>query len=438
MVTKNEFEELKKYWDPKYDGKFIIITKDFPDRLIIVVPYSQNGYGISDIRRRQIIELLPDDRAYYGNNGKSIKGAYTLSYFYKSECIIDNDQYRPYIEFCENEHNCLSALNLSNIVDKGIFELIKELLKNDIPVLGLLQHTNIFKAKSIIKERGIQGNVIKDIYGINTKNLRCFVKRYVNIPLKPYLSSALYKAIQVKDFLSTSMEEACKLLFVIPYLSYDLGPSGHLFNDEFANQARFELRYLLQLKNSGYSPIIYRDYRYMRTRVIGLCGDEVKKRFPLYPSNFDKLAELHNQLIVYMNRESDRIRESNNKELQIKYEKEFYKKAKKLEMSDDKYAIIACKNLIDLVKEGRTLSHCVGSYIQSVGNGKEYILFLRKKNMIDTPFFTIDVTPNKIVRQIHGYGNCNISDDIKPFIQNWATKFNLNISNCSGVYCAIR
>ena len=176
----------------------------------------------------------------------------------------------------------------------------------------------------------------------------------------------------------------------------------------------------------------------MRTRVIGLCGDEVKKRFPLYPSNFDKLAELHNQLIVYMNRESDRIRESNNKELQIKYEKEFYKKAKKLEMSDDKYAIIACKNLIDLVKEGRTLSHCVGSYIQSVGNGKEYILFLRKKNMIDTPFFTIDVTPNKIVRQIHGYGNCNISDDIKPFIQNWATKFNLNISNCSGVYCAIR
>jgi len=104
-------------------------------------------------------------------------------------------------------------------------------------------------------------------------------------------------------------------------------------------------------------------------------------------------------------------------------------------MSDDTYSIIAVKELLDLVKEGRVLNHCVGSYVDSVSNGNEYILFLRKNDNVDIPFYTIDVTPDGKVRQIHGKGNCSITKEIKPFIDKWISKFKLDGSNYSGVYC---
>ena len=62
---------------------------------------------------------------------------------------------------------------------------------------------------------------------------------------------------------------------------------------------------------------------------------------------------------------------------------------------------------------------------------------MRKNNELDKPYFTIDVTPDKKVRQIHGFGNCNLTKELKPFVKVWADKFELDISNCSGVLCAL-
>ena len=62
---------------------------------------------------------------------------------------------------------------------------------------------------------------------------------------------------------------------------------------------------------------------------------------------------------------------------------------------------------------------------QSVSNGKEYILFLRKKENQDIPFFTINITPDKEIRQIHGKCNCNVPEILMPFINSWIKKFDL-------------
>lgn len=74
----------------------------------------------------------------------------------------------------------------------------------------------------------------------------------------------------------------------------------------------------------------------------------------------------------------------------------------------------------------KLLNHCVASYKDSISEGKEYILFLRKQNDPDKPYFTIDVTSNKHVRQIHGFNNCNIENDVlRQFVENWGKAFNL-------------
>ena len=165
-----------------------------------------------------------------------------------------------------------------------------------------------------------------------------------------------------------------------------------------------------------------------------VLSDESKRQFPIFPKDVTKY---HDRILPVYNREQAYRKEKELSEKQKQYATDFYKKAVKYNYSDDTYSIKACEKLVDLLVEGSTLHHCVGSYVNSVSTGKEYILFLRKNSDPDVPYFTIDLTPEKHVRQIHGLCNCNITEEIKPFIQSWAKKFKLNLAGCSGVYCAL-
>ena len=176
----------------------------------------------------------------------------------------------------------------------------------------------------------------------------------------------------------------------------------------------------------------YRDYLNMRNEL----PTEVKKGFPLCPSK-DKIIYWHDKITPVYNRNKILMREKELAEKQRKYEEGTYKEAVKYEYSNNNYSIIAAKKLIDLLLEGNSLHHCVGSYIDSVYNGREYILFLRKNSDLETSYFTIDLTPEKQVRQIHGLRNCNMDSEIEPFIKEWAKKFKLTLAGCSGVKCAL-
>lgn len=171
--------------------------------------------------------------------------------------------------------------------------------------------------------------------------------------------------------------------------------------------------------------MIYRDYYNMRIHL----SDEARKNFPVNPENIQKY---HDKIFLVFNRESIQRKEQELNKKQEMYTNNVYKDAIKYEFADKNYSIIACKKLAELYIEGSTLNHCVGSYADSVSQGREYILFLRKNSELDMPYFTIDVTPDNKVRQIHGKNNCNINSEIEPFIKEWAKKFNLNISDCSG------
>ncbi len=122
--------------------------------------------------------------------------------------------------------------------------------------------------------------------------------------------------------------------------------------------------------------------------------------------------------------------------------KEATKRVRKYVWSDEDdtgLCIIAPKDPSDLRKEGSILHHCVASYMNPIIAGSHNIMFIRRVDMIDEPYYTLDISGDGEVTEVHGYSNCNMEDsdvdaayaetgrdvygkhfDIKKFLHNWA------------------
>lgn len=95
---------------------------------------------------------------------------------------------------------------------------------------------------------------------------------------------------------------------------------------------------------------------------------------------------------------------------------------------DPTYTIIVPEKPEDLTREGTLLQHCVGSYINSVANGNDIILFLRKKEKPDEPFYTLNLSPDGTkIEQVHGHHNKwpAMNPEILPFLDKWIKKFKI-------------
>jgi len=93
-----------------------------------------------------------------------------------------------------------------------------------------------------------------------------------------------------------------------------------------------------------------------------------------------------------------------NAELRKKFEK-LYEKRRKLEFEYGDYVIVQPQSAEDIVREGKVLSHCVGGYAARHGAGELTIMFLRRKDEPNEPFYTIEVSKNYVLVQCRGYKN---------------------------------
>ena len=84
-----------------------------------------------------------------------------------------------------------------------------------------------------------------------------------------------------------------------------------------------------------------------------------------------------------------------------------------LEYTDEEsgLSIVAPKTPGDLIREGKTLSHCVASFVDPIINGTENVLFIRHTDNIDTPYFTMALSNVGDIEQIHCYCNGQITED---------------------------
>jgi DNA-directed RNA polymerase subunit RPC12/RpoP len=84
-------------------------------------------------------------------------------------------------------------------------------------------------------------------------------------------------------------------------------------------------------------------------------------------------------------------------------------------------AVVIPKTTDEITFEGQQLHHCVGTYIDKVLKGETVILFVRSKDSIDIPFYTMEVKNCEII-QVRGKNNCAMTQPVKQFIESFKKK----------------
>lgn len=83
------------------------------------------------------------------------------------------------------------------------------------------------------------------------------------------------------------------------------------------------------------------------------------------------------------------------------------------------YVILAPRNPDDLVQESYQMSNCVRGYVDSVANGRTFILFLRNKGSKSKSFVTIEVSSMYNLVQAKGKANSVVTKDVAKWIREW-------------------
>lgn len=154
---------------------------------------------------------------------------------------------------------------------------------------------------------------------------------------------------------------------------------------------------------------IYDDTLNMQTL---MYDGKVREKYPKH------LKEAHDKTTLIYN--------LNQKYFEHQQAVKLHNKCKSLEFHDSEYCIITPEDSSELIDEGISLHHCVGSYVNRVNSGKTSILFLRKVDAQDESLITIEYQDGSI-KQVRGLCERLMNDKERKFFTKWTKKFKINV-----------
>ncbi len=124
------------------------------------------------------------------------------------------------------------------------------------------------------------------------------------------------------------------------------------------------------------------------------------------------LTKAHDEAVKLLNQLK---REAEEKEYDMRL-----KKIMKLEKEIKGYVFLVPHKMNELIIEGKALHHCVGSsmYLEKHRKGQTTIIFVREKEHIDKPLYTLEFKNNKI-EQIRGKHNQLPPTEVKEIADIW-------------------
>lgn len=159
-------------------------------------------------------------------------------------------------------------------------------------------------------------------------------------------------------------------------------------------------RYMRYLEKQGCAP---RDIQLLldtRDFARRLNGGQPLTREELWPR---RLRQVHDRLAEIITAEEDR---NKAEEYQRGFDR-VLEQVGTLEWTDGELCIRLPRCNADLVREGKTLNHCVGGYGKRHSEGKDLIFFVRRYRRPERSYYTLNIRmkekPEEI--QLHGYGN---------------------------------
>ena len=121
-----------------------------------------------------------------------------------------------------------------------------------------------------------------------------------------------------------------------------------------------------------------------------------KLRLDVYDSIIYRTSDLqrrHSEAVIQMEEKKKEIRRRELEEKYVGFQEQLIALKEKYEFSAGEYQIVAPKSIDDILYEGDTLHHCVNktdNYFDRIASKESYILFLRKKENPEVPFYTLE------------------------------------------------
>ena len=149
--------------------------------------------------------------------------------------------------------------------------------------------------------------------------------------------------------------------------------------------------------------------------------------FIYMPKNFKKVHDRTAK--EYQAFKDEKLRKTQEMmERKIKRIMEDTEKNKAVMMKRKGLLIVVPKCAEEIRKEGRALHHCVGTYVERVARGETLILFVRREENPEEPYFTMEFKNGKVA-QCRGKNNCAMPKDVKAFVEEFEKRMNKEEEN---------
>lgn len=148
-------------------------------------------------------------------------------------------------------------------------------------------------------------------------------------------------------------------------------------------------------------------------------GYDMRNEFNLFPKDFQKTHDSMSKLYIKFKDEQSR-EEAKKFNLLLKKLRKDTVDVEAMNLNIEGLFIRLPNRLEELKVEGETLHHCVGTYMEKVRRGETMIFFIRKKEEPDKPYYTLEWR-GKVI-QCRGSHNCNMTSEVKAFVQIFQEK----------------
>lgn len=144
------------------------------------------------------------------------------------------------------------------------------------------------------------------------------------------------------------------------------------------------------------------------------------------------LNHAHAELILALQKGKIKV-QADQRRKQFPAAEAVLKTLSKYEYEDQDYCIQVPSCIEDIIREGMVLNHCVHTcdfYFDRISRQETYLLFLRRTESRDTPWYTLEAEPSGNIRQKRTTGD-NLNKDIEaayPFLKKWQKEIQKRLS----------
>ncbi len=391
-LTKNSRLD---FWDTHDYFLWIGVSKTRIEfQMYRVQQYFENGqenfsvtlYNFEKFTEKEHIRLSV---SYYGTTYKSgllmlgnCKGAYSDYWLLQSL----EDVFKRF-----KKNDALKYLDFAKMKETNSLSNLPMMFPHIFKYRGIIEYAQKINARGIQKD--LIGEIIPSYYGLGSGR-HCHVN----------MGKLTFKFLRTHKNVFKNSDEGFEGYKIRKGLEKSLGikvlPE---FTKYFKNVEDLEcipkgvklIRFQNWVIKNSVTAYEYRDYQNMLENLgIAFEGD-----FRIMPKNFkqahDDVVKAYND----MKDEQKRIEFANQLE-----------KLLGLEQTIGNYTFVLPKELQELKAEGKALSHCVGSYADRVARGETVIVFVRQKEKVDNPLYTLEISGGKIV-QLRGKRNRDAEAD---------------------------